>query len=958
MRPACCLAILLICFARLSAQRFAGHPPSLRWQQVNTPAARVIFPRGLDSIADRIAGIAGQLNQSTLPTIGAAKQKINIVLQPYTTISNGYVGLGPYRSEFYLTPAQSSFDLGSLPWHDMLAIHEYRHVQQYNNFDVGLSRAARLLFGQYGQEIANAATIPNWFYEGDAVFQETLVSRQGRGRLPSFFDDYRSLWLAGKNYSWMKLRNGSYLDFTPDHYRLGYMMVAYGREKYGDDFWRKVTHDAAAYDGLFYPFQKAIKKYAGVPFRRFRSDALDYFKHEFSPISANAGESFASQVPDNSRQLAPIRANSRSHFIADQQFPAYTEIQELVYVKSAYNEVPAFIEKGNRGERKIRDRDVSIDNQFSYRNGKIVYASYRIDTRWSWNDYSEVEVLDMATGQQKTITHRSKYFSPDISEDGKTIVAVDARPGKRCRLHLLDANTGALVEELANPENFFYTYPKFVQSNLVVTAVRDTTGQMALALVHPGNGTTELLTPASFRVMGFPVVQHDTVYFTAAGDKADGLYAVTLADKKFYAVSLPAATEGIGVYQPAVSADSISFSTFTAVGYRLQQAAKKQLEWKEVIPELWVRVDHSFGIDVLQHNSAADLLAGVHSSTVPATHYSKTYHLFNFHSLYPYVSDPDYMLSIVGENVLNTMESEVYVAYNRNEQYKQVGADATYGGWFPYIDGGVSYIFDRRNLSALSRPVYWNESQANIGLSIPLNLSKGRMLTSLTAGSDYVYKNVSYTGYYKDSIRGVSFGYLSSYLTFSNQIQAARQHIYPRLAQTLVFTYNRAVQTLDANQALLSGTFYFPGLFLNHNLVMNVAYQQRDTLREYLFSNSFPFSRGYTVPNLHTMFKWGANYHFPLFYPDLGIGNIVYFQRVRANLFYDFTVAEVEYNNGFRINTDFRSYGSEVFFDTKWWNNVPISFGFRYSRLMDPDLYGGRGPNWFEFILPVNLLQR
>ncbi len=139
-----------------------------------------------------------------------------------------------------------------------------------------------------------------------------------------------------------------------------------------------------------------------------------------------------------------------------------------------------------------------------------------------------------------------------------------------------------------------------------------------------------------------------------------------------------------------------------------------------------MQVDHSFGIDVLQHNSAADLLARVHSSTVPPAHYSKTYHLFNFHSLYPYVSDPDYMLSLVGENVLNTMESEVYVAYNRNEEYKQIGADATYGGWFPYIDGGASYIFDRRNLSALSRPVYWNESQANIGLSIPLNLSKGR----------------------------------------------------------------------------------------------------------------------------------------------------------------------------------------------------------------------------------------
>ncbi len=30
-------------------------------------------------------------------------------MQNQTTIANGYVGLGPYRSEFYLTPAMKQF---------------------------------------------------------------------------------------------------------------------------------------------------------------------------------------------------------------------------------------------------------------------------------------------------------------------------------------------------------------------------------------------------------------------------------------------------------------------------------------------------------------------------------------------------------------------------------------------------------------------------------------------------------------------------------------------------------------------------------------------------------------------------------------------------------------------------------------------------------------------------------
>jgi len=204
----------------------------------------------------------------------------------------------------------------------------------------------------------------------------------------------------------------------------------------------------------------------------------------------------------------------------------------------------------------------------------------------------------------------------------------------------------------------------------------------------------------------------------------------------------------------------------------------------------------------------------------------------------------------------------------------------------------------------------------------------------------------------------ISFAYLNSYISFTHQIQAARQHIFPRLAQTLYINYRRAIQTVDANQLLVSGSLYLPGLFQTNNIVVSIAFQHRDTLGQYSFSNSFPFSRGYTVPNLRDMFKAGFNYHFPLLYPDLGIANIVYFQRVRGNVFYDYTRAEVLYRNRARVNTDFRSYGGEIYFDTKWWNNVPVSFGFRYSRLMDLDLYGGRAPDQFAFILPVNLFQR
>jgi len=116
--------------------------------------------------------------------------------------------------------------------------------------------------------LAINASIPDWFYEGDAVYNETVLSNQGRGRLPLFMNAFPSLWQSGpqgaapKKYSWMKLRNGSLKDYVPNHYYLGYLLVNYGREKYGADFWAKVTKDASGYKGLFYSFQRDIKRHA------------------------------------------------------------------------------------------------------------------------------------------------------------------------------------------------------------------------------------------------------------------------------------------------------------------------------------------------------------------------------------------------------------------------------------------------------------------------------------------------------------------------------------------------------------------------------------------------------------------------------------------------------------------------------------------------------------------------
>jgi hypothetical protein len=926
----CTFLLLVVGVTIARAQQLGGNPPSVKWQQINTPAAKIIFSKGLDSAGMRIANIISHMNSLTQPTIGYKQKQVSILLQHQTVVSNAYVGLAPFRSEFYLTPDQNSFELGTLPWADQLAIHEFRHVQQYNNFNVGLSKAMHFLFGEAGQALGNDLAIPNWFFEGDAVYNETLVSRQGRGRLPYFFNGYRSIWAAGKNYSWMKLRNGSLVDYIPDHYPLGYMMVAYGREKYGDTFWKNVTQDAAAYKSLFYPFQSAIKKYSGVNYTTFRNAAFNHFKDQFKDDGITK----------------PAKKNQ--HFIADEENPSYINDSTIIYLKTTYHQRPKFVIKTGNKERTVAVRSLSLDNYFSHRNNKVVYASYKPDPRWSYRMYNDLMVLDIKTGEEKRITHKSRYFSPAFSTDGQKIVAVHIDGTGKSQLHVLNAQNGKLIKALPNPRRYVHTYPQFYDSETILSTARDSVGFVNMLLTNIQTGDIRFL-GGSGTPVGFTKVKTGGVFFTKTYELKDKLFL--LSDYQIFEIQDPSRNNQISFYQPAANDNRVAWVTPTAFGYKINQADRKKTRLIERIDN-GVYDAFNMGITSLTKDSAASILESMPSDTLPVRKYSKAYNLFNFHSLIPTFSDPNYTIALQGENVINTFQSQLLFNYNRNEGFKEIGFDAVYAGLYPFISAGFDYTVDRRaryqNIN-----VYWNETDFHGGLQVPLNLSSGKNITSLTLGSSLHYSKTAFHAIYQ-SILNSSYTYVNSTIAFTNHIQQARQNIYPRFGQSFTLNYRRAINGLHANQLLTAGTFYLPGMFKNHSLIVNLAHQQSGQDNVVSFSNNFPFSRGYTSENLYNLEKFGLNYHFPIAYPDAGIANTLYFLRIRANLFYDYTEGSYFYTNKVTIKSDFRSAGAELYFDTKWFNQHPLTFGVRYSRLLNSDIFGGLGPNVFEVVLPVS----
>ena len=913
--------IIIVLAGKTEAQNFGGFPPSVKWRQFNTDTARIIFEPNSAEQAQRVATIIHKMALNKPASLGQNLRKINIVLHSNTTLANGYVGLGPFRSEYYLVPSSNIFDQGSLPWSEHLAVHEYRHVQQYNNFNRGLTKGFSLLFGQEGRAFANALTIPGWFFEGDAVHAETSLTPQGRGRQAYFLSGYKSLWQSGKEYSMMKLLNGSLKDYVPDHYQLGYVLVNHGYEKHGTDFWKKVTADASAFKGLIYPFRKGIQKYGGLGYKAFFKEAITANKKGVN---------------------LSVRDKQPKETVTNYYFPHSIGEDSVVYLKDSYKKIPAFYIKDSKGEHKIKLRSISSEDWLSYRNGLLAYTAFSSNPRWSLVDYSNIILLDILTKKEKKLTSKGRYFTPDISPSGEWIIAVSINGKLETELHLLNSSDGSKLKTIKS-NNRFFVHPRFIDNDHLVVGIRMPGGTISLNKMNLRTEETEALTPPSFSASGYPSSHGDTIYFTAAYNANDDLYAHSLKDNKLFQLT----SDQTGNYYANAFGCRIVYSHFSSTGLRITAADKNMLQWTEVSAAMLTKPRDQYGVAHAKENILA-----TPNRFFPAIPYKKSTGLFNFHSWRPSYSDPEFTYSLYGNNILNTLNTELFYRYNQNEKSHGTGANLAYSAWFPILRIGGEYTVNRQVRIRTSPTTIvsgvLHSYELNGGYYIPLNFIDGKMYKRLSFGNTYALNKQLPSGDTKKILRSIQSPYLSHFINWSQQLPKARQNIFPKFGYAINNAYRhrlgRRGYQINSNAQL-----YLPSIG-NHSLVLSGSYQQEDA-SNIIFSNRFSNSRGYQESDSSRMWRASANYHFPVAYPDWGFGGIVYFQRLRTNLFYDLSQL---YSDDKEKKSVLRSTGLELFFDTKWWNQLPVSFGIRYSYLIDAAALGKK--HQLEIIIPTDLL--
>jgi hypothetical protein len=79
----------------IQAQRLGYLPSKTKWQQLRHDSLRIIYPEGSEETAKRVASLMLKFAAADPIAKESRYKPIDVILQPQTNVSNGYVGLAP-----------------------------------------------------------------------------------------------------------------------------------------------------------------------------------------------------------------------------------------------------------------------------------------------------------------------------------------------------------------------------------------------------------------------------------------------------------------------------------------------------------------------------------------------------------------------------------------------------------------------------------------------------------------------------------------------------------------------------------------------------------------------------------------------------------------------------------------------------------------------------------------------
>ncbi|WP_421942897.1 TolB family protein [Pedobacter sp.] len=899
----------------------AQNPLSVKWNYIQANRFKIIYPKELENEAQRMAKTLPYIYPKVGLGLRQKNTSIPLLLQNRGTIANGFVQLGPKKSEFYATPPQY-FD--SQDWLNNLAVHELRHVAQFDK----LTGTQEHPFPELVYFAYFGAGLPTWFFEGDAVVNETALTESGRGRQPKWTMPFRTSLLEGKKFSYSKAYFGSNKDVTPGYYQTGYLMVADMKEKYGQFISDSILSDIKRRPLRLYPFSQSLKKITGKNTKTYylstQEKLEEKWKIQSEKITTESYNSLNEKTSLATNYFLPVRINKN----------------QILALKESKQEARHFVLiNEDKTEQKLFGIGYQEQAWFSYKNDVLVWDEIRYDPRYKQRSYSVICSYNFKTKKLKKLSSQSRLFSPTLSEDGKKIIAAKVELNNQFNLVEINSSTGDILKTYPNPENEILQTPAFDKTGNRIAFISVSEKGKNLWLMEGGKKT--LIISNSRQQLSRPIFLNDKIAFNAHFNGIDNIYTVDTKSKKISALS----NSKYGAFNPTETKDGkIIFNDYKINGYEI---AEKSITEKPVGRDIFI----DFSAAAEQQENVGNVFKNIPDSTYQSTRFRQGLNLFSFHSIIP-VIDNEYVfgLELQSNNLLNTMDFYTGAKYHRDLKRFEYTADISYKALYPVF----SLLYRNRPRRTFYRARNaiqqgdWRENYFKLNASVPISFNARNhnyAFTFNTATSftkRYLTENMPTT-----FINEVKFP-MEYNFTFNHSVRTTERDIAPKWAQILRATYNH--QPFDKNLGgeilALESFLYFPGFAKNHSFLTSFNYQKASGVNQYATEIATVYGYNNILARSKLQNSMLFNYRFPFAFPDWELSSLAYVRNLRAGLFCHYeniginTKITEPKTYGVEINSKLNllryqpvvDVGARLVFVNKIYNQNPIlEFSFNYS---------------------------
>jgi hypothetical protein len=627
----------------------------------------------------------------------------------------------------------------------------------------------------------------------------------------------------------------------------------------------------------------------------------------------------------------------------------------------------------NKKERKVFTPGFVNDaGMLSMAKDKIAWSEYGYDPRWGVRDYSQIKIFSLSSDYKKRIGgRRARLSGAALSPDAATIVAVESDVNYKNSLQLFDVARGRIIKTYPNPENVFYSMPRWSDDGKAIVVVKTDGNGKRISIIDPSNGASKDVLTLGQENVGHPVLYKHYIFFNSPITGIDNIFVFDLQSKTRHQVT----SSKYAAYNPAVSVDgkSIYYNEQTRDGLDVVSIPFDPSSWQVFSPPSKPSGTSLVETLVVQEGRP-HILDSIPQKIYPARTYSKFKGIVNPYNWGAFVTNDlaQINVGVVSRDILSTIAISAGYMYDINEGTSFWNAGLSYQGFYPILDLGVrtGERETEERYSDNELDFSWEESSIEGGLRLPLQLTNSKYSTWLSIGNaagftrTTDFRNVTtrngkviYDGpgritqafdslvyIYKDQLDDGDLIYNHASFSFSNLLKRSRRDFLSPWGQTLDLDFYNTPYggDFEAQQLAARTTFYFPGFFKHHFLYTRFGYQKNfqgietDT---YIFSNKIAKPRGHSYPTDETFTSFSVNYALPLWYPDIAIGPLLNVQRIKANFFYDYgqgtgTTYYYKPNSTrvYSIPTDatYQSLGVETTFDFNVMRFLPkFELGFR-----------------------------